>query len=146
MAWALLSRMTLAGMAVLAGASVPVPAPVAAAGLVGTAAMHEGQQVYTRICQACHMADARGGATAGAAIPALAGNPRLADPRFTIDILMKGRGGMPWFSDMLTPAQMAAVATYVRSHFNDYRDPVTEDQVKRAYVAPQVREHCDCSM
>ncbi len=91
----------------------------------------EGKQVYEQICQACHMADAKGGAGAGAAIPALAGNPHLADPDFMINILLKGRGGMPWFTDLLTPAQMAAVITYVRSHFNSYGDVVTEDQVKR---------------
>ncbi len=146
MPWTPSLRIALAGMAFLAGASTPMRDPVAAAGLASTSAMHDGQLVYTRICQACHMADARGGATAGIAIPALAGNPRLADPRYMIDIMMAGRAGMPWFSDMLTPAQMAAVATYVRSHFNDYRDPVTEDQVKRAFVAPPDREHCDCSM
>jgi mono/diheme cytochrome c family protein len=90
----------------------------------------EGRQVYEQICQACHMADAKGGGGAGAVIPALAGNANLADPNFMINILLKGRGGMPWFTDILTPAQMAAVITYVRSHFNNYGDAVTEEQVK----------------
>lgn len=93
----------------------------------------EGKQIYEEICQACHMADAAGGGGAGAMIPGLANNPRLADPDYSIVILLKGRGGMPWFTDMLTPGQMAAVVTYVRSHFNAYPDPVTEaDVVKLA--------------
>lgn len=91
----------------------------------------EGRQVYEQICQACHMADAKGGSGAGAAIPALAGNPRLADKDFGTTILLKGRGGMPWFSDILTQEQMAAVLTYVRSHFNDYQDPVTVADIER---------------
>ncbi|KPF92296.1 alcohol dehydrogenase [Novosphingobium sp. AAP83] len=91
----------------------------------------EGREVYEQICQACHMADAKGGSGAGAAIPALAGNPRLADKDFGTTILLKGRGGMPWFSDILTPEQMAAVLTYVRSHFNDYKDPVTVADIER---------------
>ena len=94
-----------------------------------------GKQVYEEICQACHMADARGGGGAGAAIPALAGNAHLADPKFGIGILLKGRGGMPWFTDILTPAQMAAVLTYVRGHFNNYADPVAEADV-RAMMKP----------
>ena len=91
----------------------------------------EGKDVYETICQACHMADAKAGHGAGAAIPALAGNANLADKDFVVTILVKGRGGMPWFTDMLTPAQIAAVSTYVRNHFNTFPEPVTEADVKR---------------
>lgn len=105
----------------------------------------EGRQVYEQICQACHMADAKGGGGAGASIPALANNPNLARPEFMIEILHKGRGGMPWFTDMLNPAQMAAVITYVRSHFNNYPDPVTEADVKRFAAGPDKKPDCNCS-
>ena len=91
----------------------------------------EGKEVYEQICQACHMADAKGGDGAGAAIPALAGNPNLASKDFIVDILVHGRGGMPWFTDMLTTEQIAAVSTYVRAHFNAYPDPVTVADVQR---------------
>lgn len=101
------------------------------AGPSATPVSDDGRKVYEEICQACHMADAKGGGGAGAAIPALAGNANLADPKFMIEILLKGRGGMPWFTDILTPAQMAAVITYVRSHFNNYSDPVTEADVRK---------------
>ena len=92
---------------------------------------NEGKDVYEAVCQACHMADAKGGGGAGAGIPALAGNANLKDKDFIVDILLKGRGGMPWFNDMLTPKQIAAVATYVRGHFNAYPDAVTEADVQR---------------
>lgn len=95
----------------------------------------EGREVYEQICQACHMADGMGGGGAGASIPALAGNPNMADPAFGVEILVKGRGGMPWFTEMLTPAQMAAVLTFVRSEFNDYPEPISEADVKRAIAA-----------
>jgi len=104
----------------------------------------EGKKVYEQICQACHMADAKGSGGAGG-IPALANNPRLADPNYPITMLQKGRGGMPWFTDMLTPAQMAAVVTYVRSHFNNYPDPVTEADVKKLATKPPVSEGCECT-
>ena len=69
----------------------------------------EGREIYEQVCQSCHMADARGGGVPGAMIPALAGNPRLANHDYASIILLKGRGGMPWFEGMLTRPQIAAV-------------------------------------
>ena len=89
----------------------------------------EGRQVYVEVCQACHMADARGGGGAGLGIPALADNPRMADTDYLIEIMVKGQGGMPWFTDMLTSQQIAAVLTYVRGNFNTYPEPVTAAEV-----------------
>lgn len=97
----------------------------------GTQVSSEGKEVYESICQACHMADAKGGGGAGATIPALAGNAHLAEKDFIPNILLNGRGGMPWFTDILTHKQMAAVATYVRGHFNAYAEPVTEADIDR---------------
>jgi mono/diheme cytochrome c family protein len=90
-----------------------------------------GEQVYTQICQSCHMADGKGGAGA-ATIPALAGDPRLAVAALPIITVAKGRGAMPWFDDMLTPTQIADVVVYVRTHFgNAYPAPVTAADVTR---------------
>jgi mono/diheme cytochrome c family protein len=104
----------------------------------------EGKQVYEEICQACHMADAKGGGGAGAQIPALANNEKLKDSDYIVTLLLKGRGGMPWFTEMLTPAQMAAVATYVRGHFNAYPDPITEADVKRIAAKLDAPSKPDC--
>jgi mono/diheme cytochrome c family protein len=103
--------------------------------MVGTAADRvpvpvTGEEVYTQVCQACHMADAKGG-TGAATIPALAKNPRLADAGYPIGMVLQGRGAMPSLTDLLSPSQIAAVVTYVRTHFgNNYRKPVTEADVK----------------
>lgn len=91
----------------------------------------QGRQVYEQVCQACHMADAKGSRSGAGTIPGLANNPRLEDPKYPIAILLNGRGGMPWFTDILSPAQMAAVISFVRSNFNKYTDPVTEEDVKK---------------
>jgi len=89
-----------------------------------------GEEVYQQVCQACHMANAMGGKGA-ATIPALAGNPHLANADYIIITVAKGRGAMPWFDDVLNTTQIADVATYVRTHFgNKYAKPVTEAQVK----------------
>jgi mono/diheme cytochrome c family protein len=89
-----------------------------------------GEQVYQQVCQACHMADANGGIGAGA-IPALAKNPKLSEPGYPIGMIVLGRGAMPPLTDLLKPAQIAAVVTYIRTHFgNSYEKPVTEADVK----------------
>ena len=89
-----------------------------------------GEQVYQQVCQACHMADGKGGIGAGH-IPALAKNPKLEEPGYPIGMILQGRGAMPPLGDMLSPAQIAAVVTYVRGHFgNRYRGAVKEDDVK----------------
>ncbi|MFC3098758.1 c-type cytochrome [Alteraurantiacibacter palmitatis] len=129
-----------AGFAALAGAAGAVMGVATAstsaqdsAGNVSSVAIaEEGAGVYVQICQACHMADARGGAGAGTGIPALADNPRMADKDYAIEIMIKGRGGMPWFSDILSSRQIAAVLTHIRTNFNDYEEPITALEVDRA--------------
>jgi mono/diheme cytochrome c family protein len=94
-----------------------------------------GEQVYTQVCQACHMADAKGGSGA-ATIPALANNPRLATAGYPISLILKGRGAMPSLADMLAPAQIANVTGYIRTHFgNNYPAPVTAEDVIRLSTA-----------
>ena len=89
-----------------------------------------GEQVYQQVCQACHMADAKVGVGAGH-IPALAKNNKLSEPGYPIGMIIQGRGAMPPLTDLLKPAQIAAVVSYVRTHFgNTYKKPVTEADVK----------------
>jgi mono/diheme cytochrome c family protein len=93
-------------------------------------ALPDGEQVYNQICAACHLDKAQG--SPDGTVPALAHNAKLASADYPITVVMKGQGGMPWFSEMLTPAQVASVVGYVRTHFdNDYADPVSEADVKR---------------
>ena len=88
-----------------------------------------GHQIYVFYCQACHMADGKG-AVGAAVFPALASNPRMGTAVYAINMIEKGRGGMPWFSDQLTPAQVAELVTYLRTNMgNNYPEPVTAEQV-----------------
>lgn len=121
-----------AGITLAAAPLFATQAQDSAGGTTNVTISSEGEAVYRQICQACHMADARGGGGAGTGIPALADNPNMADKAFAIEVLVKGRGGMPWFTDILTPAQIAAVLTHVRSNFNAYPDPVTVAEVEQA--------------
>ena len=100
-----------------------------------------GEQVYQQVCQACHMANAKGAVGAGR-IAALAGNPNLKYPEYPIAIVTGGKGAMPWFRGQLSDQEIAAVITYVRTHFgNTYKAPVTAAQVAASGVpAPHESE------
>ncbi len=90
-----------------------------------------GEEVYHQVCQACHLPDGRGG-TGAATIPALANNPRLAASAYPITMVVKGRGAMPGFTDLLQPPQIANVVGYIRTHFgNSYAKPVTAAEVEQ---------------
>jgi mono/diheme cytochrome c family protein len=138
-----MSRLPILAAAVLltlAGAAPALSAPAPGAsgggdnpGTVGVKAPVPvtGQQVYQAVCQACHMADAKGGTGAGT-IPALAGNPKLLVAAYPITLVLRGRGAMPWFNDSLTPDQIAGVVGYIRTNFgNNYPAPVTAADVVR---------------
>lgn len=100
-----------------------------------------GEQVYEQVCQACHMANARGAVGAGR-IASLAANPNLKYPEYPIGIVTGGKGAMPWFRGPLTDQQIADVITYVRTHFgNNYKAKVTAAQVAESGVpAPHESE------
>ena len=124
----------LLAVAALPASTVPAAAQAVQGGDTGGGVVRApkpvtGAQVYQSVCQACHMADAKGGAGAGT-IPALANNPRLAAAAYPIVVVSKGKGAMPGFADMLSDAQMANVITYVRTNFgNSFAKPVTEADV-----------------
>jgi mono/diheme cytochrome c family protein len=89
-----------------------------------------GEQIYRRVCAACHMADAKG-ATGAGTYPALANNPKLAASGYPAYVVVKGLNGMPPIGGMMTDAQVADVVNYVRSHFgNKYKDKITAADVK----------------
>ena len=93
-------------------------------------AMQGGEAVYRGVCQGCHMADARGASGAGT-YPALAANPKLAEPGYVLSMVMNGHRGMPPFRGHFTNAQVADVVNFVRSHFgNHYKGKVTEADVQ----------------
>lgn len=89
-----------------------------------------GQQIFTHICQGCHMADGKGAVGAGH-YPALANNPKLAAAAYPAVMVLNGRGAMPSFSRELTDAQVADVVNYVRGHLgNAYTDTLKPEDVK----------------
>ena len=84
-----------------------------------------GEALYADICQGCHMPGGVGAVGAGT-YPALARNPKLAAAGYVLSLVINGRKGMPAFGGLLTDQQIAAVVTYVRTHFgNEFSEEVT---------------------
>lgn len=124
----------------IAGASASAPADdstfTSTAGL-GAAG---GAEVYSHICQGCHMAHGEGAVGAGH-YPRLSGDPALTSWQYVALTILDGRDGMPAFGLLadqtletrtvhLSDAQVADVVNYVRSHLgNSYEPSVTAAQV-----------------
>jgi len=91
-----------------------------------------GEALYKGICQDCHMPDGRGAEGAGH-YPALAKNPKLAEPGYPMSVVAHGLKSMPAFGGAMSDQQIADVTNYIRSHFgNAYKDTVKPEDVKNA--------------
>lgn len=110
---------------------------VSVVGIVATATAQDrktyrykdGREVYERICQGCHMPDAKGASAAGT-YPALAGNEKLTTPLYVVTVVLNGLKSMPSFAD-LSDDEIAAVTNYVRSNFgNAFESKVSSAEVR----------------
>jgi mono/diheme cytochrome c family protein len=100
-----------------------------------------GEDVYRKVCQACHMPGGIGVKGPNVRIPPLANNAMLGAAAYPVYVVLNGRGAMPWFNGVLTPAQIAAVTNYIRTHFgNEFTPPVTVEDVKQLATAPPASE------
>jgi mono/diheme cytochrome c family protein len=89
-----------------------------------------GEELFTMVCQSCHMPDGKGAAGAGA-YPPLADNKNLVTSGYPIATVLNGQRAMPPFGAMMSDEQVAAVVNYVRTHFgNHYGDAVTAEDVR----------------
>jgi len=120
-------------------------APAVSADQVAAARSPEalsGAALFAAKCSACHQPNGQG----TDAYPPLAGNPVVAsaDPSAMIAVIVNGRSGpltvsgktfnaqMPTWKGQLTNADIASVATYVRSAWGNSASGVTEQQVAAA--------------
>lgn len=91
-----------------------------------------GEKLYTRVCAACHMPDAKGAVGAGY-YPALARNPKLEASGYPVYVILNGLNGMPAIGRMMSDEQVAQVVNHIRTHYgNKYRGKVTAADVKAA--------------
>ena len=111
-------KANVSALAALVGFAAGVPAHADDSG---------GKTVFQKNCAACHQANGKG---IPGAFPALAGNAFLQGPgRDGATVLLKGRGGMPDFSQNLNDGDIAAVLTYARSSWGNSAAGITEQEV-----------------
>ncbi len=91
--------------------------------------MVEGKDVYADNCASCHMAD---GAGMEGTFPAISGSKVVnGDINAQIDLMMKGKGMMPAFGEMLSAVDFASVVTFVRNDLgNSVGDSIQPKEIK----------------
>ncbi len=119
-------------------------------GAAGEAEEHaDGAAVFSGRCAACHQATGLG---LPGAFPPLAGSEYVnGDPARLARLVLRGltgpvtvagatfNGAMPAWADQLKDAEIAAVLTYVRSHFGNGSAAVTAEVVAAQRAATQSR-------
>lgn len=116
----------------------------------GTASAQNGEQLFTTRCAACHQADASG--LPGMFPPLSQSELVNGDPGRVIKIVLHGlegdvevkgetyNGVMPPWGAALNDAEVAALLTYVRSHFGNKSSAVTAPQVAKIRAANASRK------
>lgn len=112
------------------GAPAPQPAAAPAVWDMKTA-MAKGQQVYAQNCSSCHQADGKGNPEMGAkpiAGSSIANGPALAHIKF----VLKGKGIMPAWGNMLDDMDLAAVITFERNSFGNHTGTLVKPEDVKA--------------
>ncbi len=129
---------TLSPLALAESPPADMPFVPSAGGRNARLPLAEGKEIYSHICQGCHMADGRGGSLSPAAYPALASNAKLAAKVYPALVVINGQGAMPAFGTLLSDEQIAAAVNYVRTTFsNTYADSIASGEVRSLRPAGQ---------
>ncbi len=108
-------------------AMVVVAAFAAAVSAPSRAQEMDGKALFMKNCAACHQATGKG---IPGAFPALAGSKFVQGKGGDVaTVLLKGRGGMPDFSDSLSDRDIATVLTFVRGNWGNKADGLSEADV-----------------
>lgn len=88
------------------------------------------EELYVIHCAACHQLHGNG----TSAYPPLAGSGLVnaAEPTGVIAVILQGRGHMPAFADTLADQEVAAVASFIRTEWENNAAAVSAEQVSAA--------------
>ena len=87
----------------------------------------DGKALFLKNCAACHQPTGKG---IPGAFPPLAGSKFVQGKGTDVaSVLLKGRGGMPDFSESLSDRDIATVLTFVRSNWGNKADGLSEADV-----------------
>ena len=125
-------------------AMVIVAAFAAAASAPSRAQEMDGKALFMKNCAACHQATGKG---IPGAFPALAGSKFVQGKGGDVaTVLLKGRGGMPDFSDSLSDRDIATVLTFVRGNWGNKADGLNEGDVAALRAALGVDAYGNSAM
>jgi len=106
---------------------------IASSGAASAQTAPDGKALFVKNCAACHQADGRG---IPGAFPALAASAVvLGVAPEAVEVLLKGRGGMPAFSGSLDDSEIASVLSYARSSWGNRAAPVTGPEIEARRIA-----------
>ena len=126
-----------AAMAVVALLAAAATAPSRAQ----APAAADGKALFMKNCAACHQASGKG---IPGAFPALAGSKFVQGKSADVAaVLLKGRGGMPDFSDSLSDADIATILSFVRGGWGNQAGALSEAEVAALRVTLQVEPFSD---
>jgi len=102
----------------------------------------KGETVYANNCASCHMAD---GAGMAGTFPAMTGSALVTgDINAQVDLMMKGKGMMPAFGQMLSAVDFAAVSTFIRNGLgNEVGDSIQPSAIKTLQTSLPAEEEDD---
>ncbi|MDT8857537.1 c-type cytochrome [Paracoccaceae bacterium Fryx2] len=112
-------------LAWLIGAAVLNPMAALSQGPIDPDMLAKGHALFQTNCMVCHKAEGEGRPPL---FPALKGNQNLSDPYLIVHNVHHGQNNMPPFA-VLTDAEIAAVATYVRNAWDNTFGGVTVEEV-----------------
>nr|WP_315252039.1 cytochrome c [uncultured Duganella sp.] len=113
--------------ALIKAAMLIVAAVAAAATSPVRAQDSDGKALFMKNCAACHQATGKG---IPGAFPALANSKFVQGQGSEVaGVLLKGRGGMPDFSESLSDREIATVLTFVRSSWGNQAAGLSEAEV-----------------
>ena len=93
---------------------------------VDKALFTQGHALFDRNCALCHQSSGKG---IPPAFPALVGNENLQELSLIVTNIYKGQGAMPAFPQ-LSPQEIASLATYIRSAWDNEFGGVTTEAVE----------------
>jgi mono/diheme cytochrome c family protein len=113
-----------AAMVIVAALAAAASAP---SGAQESSQPMDGKALFMKNCAACHQATGKG---IPGAFPPLAGSKFVQGKGSDVaTVLLKGRGGMPDFSDSLSDRDIATVLTFVRGNWGNKSEALGEADV-----------------
>ncbi|MEX2543178.1 MAG: c-type cytochrome [Trueperaceae bacterium] len=93
--------------------------------------LNAGRRLYDHHCAACHGSQGRGGVA-----PALRGNGQLRYDGLVASRIVMGGDGMPPFNQVMSTAEIAAVASYIRTAWDNEFGLVGISQAQNYHAGP----------